>query len=91
MLYKLVQDVSMCNASVSGMLLKTLGIRMVKTDCGRLALPQQSFCSDRQGLNEKLLVVGIVWTAICVQLSHIALLVDCMQADRIVQKPITCF
>lgn len=40
MFSKLVQDVSMCSISVSGMLLKVSGLRMVKTDCGRTALPQ---------------------------------------------------
>lgn len=91
MLYKLVQDVSMCNASVGGMLLKVLGIHMVKTDCGRTALLYCGFCSDRQGMKEKLLVIGIVHTATCVQLLLIGLLVDCMHADRIVQKPLARF
>ena len=91
MLYRLVQDVSMCNASVSGMLLKMSGVCMVKTDCGRSALPLLSFCSDRQGMSKKLLVIGIVYTATRVQLLHTALLIDCMHADRIVQKPLACF
>lgn len=66
------------------MLLKVLGKRMVKTGCGRTALPHRSFCSDRQGMKKKLLVIGIVYTTTCVQLLHIALLVDCMHADCIV-------